>query len=51
MFTLARDLGMTVHELLEGEAAPLSTTEAHDWRIFYTMEAEEKAKRAKQPRR
>jgi hypothetical protein len=51
MFTLARDLGMTVHELLEGEPAPLSTVEAHDWRIFYRLEAEEKAKRARQPKR
>jgi hypothetical protein len=48
MHTLARDLGMTVHELLEGEKVPLSTTEAHAWRVFYTMEAEDRKKQAAQ---
>jgi hypothetical protein len=43
---LARELSMTVGELLEGVKRPLSNTEYEDWVMFFRLEAQEK-KRAK----
>jgi hypothetical protein len=41
---MARELGMTVEELLTGRKAPLSAYEYEEWAIFYQMEAEQKKK-------
>lgn len=43
---IAMDLGKTLHELMTGETAPLSSDEYNKWIAFYQLEAEdaEKAK-------
>jgi len=50
LFTIARDLGMTVHELLTGRREGLSSYEYEEWAVYYRMEAEEKKKAAQRSR-
>jgi len=47
---MARDLGMTVAELLTGRKQPLNSYEFEEWAIFYRMEADEKKKAAQRSR-
>lgn len=44
---LAMDLGMTRHELLTGEKAPLSNDEYNMWMAWYQLAAEDAEKAAK----
>lgn len=39
LFSLARDLGMTVRQLLTGRPGPLTNAEYEDWYHFYMAEA------------
>jgi hypothetical protein len=47
---LAKDLGMTVKQLLTGRPGPLTNTEYQQWHYYYMAVAEEQKREAQRNR-